>query len=416
MGGLVLAHALVRAGDEVTVFDRDVGAAATGGYRLHLNARACAALRRHLAPEVYQAVLASAAGSGGSHRLAITDHRLRVLGLDVLDRSAEQLLIGRVPLRTLLCRGLEDRLCFDRRFTRFEQRPDHTVAAHFADGSSTAVDLLVGADGASSRVAAALAGRPTSTRLGLGGVAGRTPLADRPVPDLLRRGPALALGPGGIGVFLAVHDPAAAPAVDPSACTAVPAELEPAALVWAVLADDRRYPGGIERLPGAQLPDAAAALLRGWHPAVRDLVAAGEPAASTYFAFRAADPAADLTPWPAGRVTALGDAVHAMPPTGGQGAATAIHDADRLAAHLAGVRAGRTALATAVADFHRDMAGYAPAAVAESLRPVRWIRALGGPTTTVLARAALPAAAAAAAAARAARRTGRGSPFPREAT
>ena len=122
------------------------------------------------------------------------------------------------------------------------------------------------------------------------------------------------------------------------------------------------------------------------------------------------------TPWPAGRVTALGDAVHAMPPTGGQGAATAIHDADRLAAHLAGVRAGRTALATAVADFHRDMAGYAPAAVAESLRPVRWIRALGGPTTTVLARAALPAVAAAAAAARAARRTGRGSPFPREAT
>ncbi|MET8683140.1 FAD-dependent monooxygenase [Streptomyces sp. NPDC004732] len=37
--------------------------------------------------------------------------------------------------------------------------------------------------------------------------------------------------------------------------------------------------------------------------------------------------AADLAPWPAGRITALGDAVHATPPTAGKGAGAAIRDA-----------------------------------------------------------------------------------------
>lgn len=66
-------------------------------------------------------------------------------------------------------------------------------------------------------------------------------------------------------------------------------------------------------------------------------------------------PRADLTPWPAGSVTALGDAVHATPPTGGRSAATAIRDADQLACRLAAVPTGKARLPTALADFHRDM-------------------------------------------------------------
>jgi hypothetical protein len=54
------------------------------------------------------------------------------------------------------------------------------------------------------------------------------------------------------------------------------------------------------------------------------------------------------------------------------------------------VRDGTLALPLALRRFEAEMATYAPAAVAESLAPVRWIRALQGPAATVAARAAFP--------------------------
>lgn len=396
LGGLVLAQALAGAGEDVAVYDRDAGAAATGGYRLHLDARACAALRRHLTPELFAAVRASAADPRSFRQFAFTDHRLRVLAVDERDPDVERLLIGRVPLRTLLCRGIEDRVHFGATFTGFAVQPDRSVAVHLADGATVTADLLVGADGVGSRVARALAGRPTSTRLGVSGIAGRTPVDDGNrglVPALLRRGPALAFGPGGVGLFLTLHDPGA-PDRDP----AEPPELEAPALVWGVLADDRRCP--VRSVAADELVRTVLDLLERWDPAVRELVRQSDPGSVASYSFRAADPAADLTPWPPGPVTALGDAVHAMPPTGGRGAATAIRDADVLARHL-----GRPGdLPAAVAGFHAEMATYAPAAVAESLGPVRWIRALQGPAATVAARAAFPLLGALAGGLRAARR------------
>lgn len=394
IGGLVAAHALVRDGEDVEVFDRDPEVSATGGYRLHLNARACAVLRRRLAPELFQALLASAAGPAAMRQLAVTDHRLRVLGLHREDPAAERMMIGRIPLRRLLASGLEAPLHFGRRYTDHVVRPDQTVEVRFADGGSITADLLIGADGVGSLVAAALAGRPTSARVGLSGIAARTPTGpDRHdlVPPLLHAGPALALGPGGIGLFLSHHDPDRTAAVDHAVCRAVPAEREPASVVWGLIAPDQRLPTGVRDLAPARLVELADSLLAGWTPDARALVENCDPASAAAYRFAATDPDQPLTPWPAGRVTALGDAVHAMPPTGGQSAATAIRDADALARRLAAVRRGRSTLATALADYHRDLLAYAPTAIAESLQPVRWITALRGPVPTVLARALLPA-------------------------
>ena len=386
MGGLVLAQALARAGDDVSVHDRDAAAGATGGYRLHLDARACAALRRHLAPELFRAIQASAADPLTFRQFAFTDHRLRVLAVDERDPSAERLLIGRVPLRTLLYRGIEDHVHFGTTCTGFDVQSDQRVAVHFADGSTAVADMFVGADGAGSEVARTLAGRPMSTRLGLSGIAGRTPVHDGNrdlVPALLRRGPALAFGPGGIGLFLTLHDPGRVdPAVDP--------EIEAPALVWGVLADDRRYPVDLRSVAADELVTTVLVMLERWDPGVRELVRQAEAGTVASYSFRATDPASDLTPWPAGPVTALGDAVHAMPPTGGRGAATAIRDADVLAGCLAQARDGTLALPLALRRFQSEMATYAPAAVTESLVPVRGIRALRGPVATVAARAAFP--------------------------
>ncbi|WP_448641815.1 FAD-dependent oxidoreductase [Geodermatophilus sp. URMC 63] len=410
IGGLTLAQALHRAGDDVSVHDRDPSASATGGYRLHLDERACAALRRHLAPAHHQALLASSAGPGSFRRLAVTDHRLRVLLLARQDPSGERLLIGRVPLRRLLAHGLDGVVRFGQEFTGHEVHADGSVTARFADGSSERGDLLVGADGVGSRVARALAGRPTSAPVGVTGIAGRTPVDARTrelVPDLLRAGPALAFAPDGVGAFLSLHDPATVPAVDPAACRDVPADVEAPGVVWGLHALDHRLPGDVRERDPAGLAELVTDLLRSWSPEVRALVAAADPGSPASFRFSAVDPDADLTPWPAGPVTCLGDAVHAMPPTGGSAAATAIRDADLLAGHLAAVRTGSTTLPLAVHDYQRQMAAYAPDAVRGSLAPLRWMRAAGHPAGSVLARGALPAAALAAHAARSLRERGR---------
>ncbi|PSK98837.1 2-polyprenyl-6-methoxyphenol hydroxylase-like FAD-dependent oxidoreductase [Murinocardiopsis flavida] len=399
MGGLTLAQALRRSGIDVAVHERDRAAEATGGYRLQLDGTACEALRRHLAPAHYQALLASSAGPQAFTRFAVADHRMRLMFADPTDRSAETLMIGRIPLRRLLAHGLDDALHWGSEFTGHEVHPDGTVTAHFADGGTDRADLLVGADGAGSRVAAALAGRPTSAPAGVSGIAGRTPLTAETrdlVPDLLAAGPALAFGPGGIGLFLTRHDPDARPMVDPATCTQVAAITEPPSLIWGLMAPDRTYPPGCRGLDGAGLIRATDALLRGWDGSVRALVRAAAPETTAFFGFHAADPAADLTPWPAGPATALGDAVHAMPPTGGRAAATAIRDADVLAGELARVRDGESTIPLAVHRFQGRMNGYAGDAVRTSMQPLRWVHRLATPMGTRAARIALPTITAAA--------------------
>ena len=395
MGGLVLAQALNRAGDDVTVFERDAEVGATGGYRLHLNEAATGVIDRHLDPALVSAIWASSAAPDSFRQFAVTDHRLRVLALDDRDAGA-RLLIGRVPLRRLLCRGLGDRVHFGATVTAYAE-DEAGVEVQLSDGSRAGYDLLVGADGVGSRVAEGLAGRPTAQRLGLGAIAGRTFLggADDPtVPPLLRRGPALAVGPGGLGMFLTVHDVRASGAPSATSDPLSGAEPEPPALIWAVLGVDRHFPADVRHLPAAALPELAQRLIARWQPAVRHLVARAAPETAAYFSFSAADPAREMTPWTARRVTALGDAVHAMPPTGGQAAATAIRDAGRLADQLASVRAGDLTLPDALTGFQAEMVGYATPALAEALQPGRWIRAASGRFATMAAYAVLPAAAA----------------------
>lgn len=397
IGGLALAQALRTAGIDVAVHDRDTDVADTGGYRLSIDQHACAALRRHLAPPLYQALLGSSAGPHANRRFGVLDHRMRVLAAEHRPEEEDTLLVGRVPLRRLLTHGLGDAVRFGAEYTHHEVHADASVTAHFADGSSDHGDLLVGADGVGSRVAAALAGRPTSAPLGVSGLAGRTRLTDATralVPDVLRPGPALAFGPDGVAVFLSVHDPEAGTAVDPATCVDVPADVEPGDLVWGLTAVDDRFPAGVRDLDDAGLRRAALDMLPGWDPALRELVAA-ETRTVGHFRFHAVDPDADLTPWPSGTVTAIGDAVHAMPPTGGRAAATAIRDADLLARGLLEARKGTTTLPLAVQAYERDMPRYARDAVRVSLGPVRWMRHLARPGLRHLARAALPVAAAA---------------------
>ena len=399
IGGLTLAQALHRGGIEVSVHDRDPHVRATGGYRLHLDDQACAVLHRHLSPQHYHALLASSVSRGTLRRYTWADHHLRPLVTRPSDQGTDTLMIGRVPLRTLLTHGLDDQVRFKAEYVSHEVLSDGRVTAHFADGSTDTADVLIGADGAGSRVAAALAGRDLANPVGFGGIAARTPLTTRTralLPDSISGGPLLALGARGTSVFMIAHDPSAGPAIDPASCTTVPAILEPPALVWGLTATETLLPpASVRGLTQPELVKFALSALRRWPPALLELVAATDPGSAAWFRFHAADPDADLTPWPAGPVTALGEAVHAMPPTGGLGAVTAIIDADHLARELFAARDGHSTIALATHRFHREMAGYAPDAIRSSVLPLRWLSRLDRPGLRGLAELGLSAASAA---------------------
>lgn len=398
IGGLALAQALHRADVDVVVHDRDPHVAATGGYRLALDSPACETLRRHLSPPHFQALLGSSAPPAASRRLSFGDHRLRTLSEQTFSVADEALFVGRVPLRRLLAEGLGDRVRFGASYRDHEVRADGRVVAHFEDGTTEVSDVLVGADGARSRVAANLAGRPTSTPCGYGCIAARIPLDDalrRRIPRILDGGPGLAVGPGGLGMFLTAHDPASGATVDPATCRDVAAITEAPALIWGLIGPETLLrPDGSSTAEGAAHVARALVALRGWAPELRELIADTDPTSANYFGYHSCDPDGDLTPWPAGPVTALGDAVHAMPPTGGGSAATAIRDAGHLAAQLVAARNGTTTIPLATLAFQQTMAGYAPGRVRDALGVLRSMQRFSGPVASGVARVGLPALAA----------------------
>ncbi|MBT1093455.1 NAD(P)/FAD-dependent oxidoreductase [Streptomyces sp. Tu102] len=389
IGGLALAQALLHNGIDVVVHDRDPRADATGGYRLHIDDTASGALRKHLPAAPYQALLASSPSRSAQRGISFADHKLRVLGNVQFPLEEEVLLVGRVALRVLLAHGLDDAIRWSSEYVRHETHADGTVTAYFADGTTDHGDVLVGADGSTSRVARALAGRSTSAPVGIGGIAGRTPLTPEireMLPQDLLTGSVLAVGPDGGGAFLTLFDNASGSAADPKLSTR--AFDEPSAVYWGV-----NFP--IERLPNAREIGAEAAvqiavgLLRTWAPLLRTVVAAADLSTVGTFRYHAADPEEHLTPWASGTVTALGDAVHAMPPTGGRAAATAIRDADLLATHLAEAAKGLTTIPLAVHEYERGLATYAAEAVRVSMVPIVWQKRMTNPLLGLAARAGL---------------------------
>ena len=89
------------------------------------------------------------------------DHHLnRLLIIELLHRdrrdAKSELPISRIALRFILSEGLDDVIHYGKKCVGFEDDSRSGVTARFEDGSTTAGDVLIGADGASSYVRAQL--------------------------------------------------------------------------------------------------------------------------------------------------------------------------------------------------------------------------------------------------------------------
>lgn len=388
IGGLALAAGLRRNGFAVTVFDRDVDVTATGGYHITLDGRAQAALRRLIAPESFERLLASASALRLREPDAWWDRRGRLLGHGSDLCADPGVDIDRITLRTVLADAVGADLRLGHTLEEITHTDDGAPVAVFTDGSTHRCDLLVGADGSQSVVAQHLAGEPTNTPTGIIGFSGRTCRHDLEPVERQRLGlrSGMAIGPGGAALYVGFLDPVAnavlhAPGLRESITTGP-------TYIWGAMFPESAATDALRGLRGVELQAALRArfVRHGWGERPLEVIARADPDSIAAFRFNAASArAADLAPWPAGCVTALGDAVHATPPTAGTGAGAAIRDAESLVTCLSEFAAGATTLNVAVGRFEADMRVRGSEVLTQSMRTVRWILAtdtrLGAPLT-----------------------------------
>ncbi|WP_431874935.1 FAD-dependent oxidoreductase [Micromonospora marina] len=375
IGGLCLAQGLRRAGVAVTVHERT--RARTDwlqGYRIHINPDGSRALRACLPPANWQAFLDTVSVDGGG--FAFTTEQLT----DLVRLTADEITptgdpdgrhygVSRISLREVLLTGLDDVIHLGREFTRYERTADGRVVAHFADGGSAEADVLVGADGANSRVRRQLLPHARRIDTGIVAIAGKRRLDGATLPRALTHDTNLVIPRDRGSLFTAVWHPdrrAVVPAGD------APREflLDDAApfVLWGYSDAATAFPAGVESLSGADLQRLVLARTGGWAPALRDLIDGSDPGTVNALRVRSATP---VDAWPTTSVTLLGDAIHNMTPMAGIGANTALRDAELLCRRLAEVDAGGAALLPALRDYERRMLDYGFAAVRQSLRNAR---------------------------------------------
>ncbi|PCE15597.1 hypothetical protein AUC47_11960 [Microbacterium sp. SZ1] len=387
LGGLVLAHAL-RDHAEVVVLDRDASAGDTGGYRIALTPEAVAVVEQHIPARLVDRIRSVSDGPRTFSQFIIADSRLRPIVVAPEPPGQDRMLCQRRALRQILAEGLGDGIRFSSTVASAEAHASG-ASVTLTDGTRIDGDLVVAADGARSATLRTLA-PDTSADTGLVGIAGSTPLT-RGVrfPRYLDRGPALAVDRLGTGMFLSLTS---------RGLSSIPADLAdavgPPSLVWGLIARRQALPDVREAGP-EELALTASALVRRWHPWMQDAILGSAADRTAAFSFRAADPSAPRFPWAPCRITAIGDAVHAMPPTGGRAGATAIRSAGALADALI----AEPDTDAAVARYQSRVDEWARPAIVESLGPVRVIAALRHPLAQLLAGPALGVAGALGAAA-----------------
>ncbi|ASQ95743.1 FAD-dependent monooxygenase [Streptomyces sp. 11-1-2] len=326
LGGLVLARVLHVNGIDAVVYERESSRGARGqGGMLDIHSGQRALREAGLIDQFY----AIARGEGQDMRLLEPDGTLLLQEDTPDDAPLERPEVDRADLRDLLLDSLpEDVVRWGHAFISADNG-----LLHFTDGSSATYDLLVGADGAQSRVRALLTdARPA--HIGQNIVEVGIPDIDRTHPDLaamvgrgncwvLGNGLSLAAqrnGDGRVRIGLSFYNTAA----DWFATSGIPFD-DPAAA-------------------RARLID----LLPGWDSRFTALIAACD---DTIVPRSITTLPVGLT-WPSTPdITLLGDAAHLMPPVG-EGANMALLDGALLGLALA---AHPDDLPAAVKEYEREM-------------------------------------------------------------
>ncbi|MEV5708888.1 NAD(P)/FAD-dependent oxidoreductase [Actinoallomurus sp. NPDC052274] len=355
IGGLTLAHALVRVGIDVRVYEADDAAGDRfQGYRIGLGRATIDALRATLPGRLAELVEATSGSLTGPGLLF--DERLNVLSRDLEGPPEDARAVDRQVLRRILLGALGDRIAYGKRLTSHAETEDGTVIARFADGTEAAGQVLVGADGGNSRVRRQLVPQVRLVDSDLCGAMGRTPVADRflrlvPGRGTMIKGPGITLMLGRMQFDREPSEAAAALAPE----LAMP--YRESYVRWVLMVPPEHPAATGPRREDAR--EVVLDLIDGWHPDLLDLVRSSDM--SGIGRSRVFD--RPMPSWPVSRVTLLGDAAHLTLASGGNGANTAMWDAVLLAERLAEVERGERDLASALGEYQAGLLQRGNAAV-----------------------------------------------------
>lgn len=379
-GGLCLAHGLKRAGIGVRVYERDrTRRDGVHGYRVGISPAGSQALKSCLPPELFDLFVATCARAP-RHFNMLTENMSELISMPVPgsdDPVDSEKSVSRMTLRQVLLTGLEDCVVFDKTFSSYRNNEDGTVTVVFDDGSTDTGDVLVGADGANSRVRRQRLPEARMEDTGIASIGGKvalTPETRALLPDKVFHGISMIMAPKGYGAILHVMEfkwdndgvKHGVGGNDAGLIAEWPGLLFDNTrdyIMWGVWGARKNLPEDPASLPGPDLARIAAKMTRDWHPDLRRLIALSDPTTIFRVNIRTSVP---VSPWQSSNVTLLGDAIHTMTPGRGVGANTAMRDASLLCRRLTEVRDGVRPLVEALHAYEAEMLEYSARAVLES--------------------------------------------------
>ncbi|XP_015890147.2 zeaxanthin epoxidase, chloroplastic [Ziziphus jujuba] len=311
IGGLVLALAAKKKGFEVMVFEKDLSAIrGEGQYRgpIQIQSNALAALEA-IDLDVAEEVMKVGCITGDRiNGLVDGVSGTWYIKFDTFTPAAERGLpvtrvISRMALQQILARAVgEDIIMNDSNVVSFEDRGDKVIVK-LENGQSYEGDILVGADGIWSKVRKNLFGPKEAT---YSGYTCYTGIADFVPADI---------DTVGYRVFLGHKQ------------YFVSSDVGAGKMQW--YAFHKEPPGGVDSPRGKK--ERLLKIFEGWCDNVIDLILSTDEEAILRRDIY--DRVPTLT-WGKGRVTLLGDSIHAMQPNMGQGGCMAIEDSYQLAMEL----------------------------------------------------------------------------------
>jgi 2-polyprenyl-6-methoxyphenol hydroxylase-like FAD-dependent oxidoreductase len=379
-GGLCLAHGLKRAGIGVRVYERDrTRRDGLQGYRVGISPAGSYALKQCLPPELFDLFVATCARAP-RHFNMLTEQMSELLSMpmpDGDDAVDSEKSVSRMTLRQVLLTGLEDVVEFDKKFARYENNDDGTVTVFFEDGTQATGDVLIGADGAGSRLRKQRLPHARMEETGIVSIGGKVPMTEESkalLSDKVFHGISLVMAPKGYGAIIHVMefkwDRAGVKNVvggnDAEVISQWPGFLYDNTsdyIMWGLWGARQNLPADPTSIAGDELVHLASEMTRGWHPNFRKLIELTDPTTVFPLNIRTSVP---LPPWESSNVTLLGDAIHTMTPGRGVGANTALRDAALLCKRLAEVRDGAKPLVEALHEYEAEMLQYSAEAVLES--------------------------------------------------
>lgn len=381
-GGLLLAQGLKKHGISVAVYERDQARTDyLQGFRLQIRTRGLDALQACLPAPLYEAFDTTYAVAPADY--VVLSDQLEELPRTVadpeLENSERDKSVSRITLRQVLLSGLDDVLHYQKQYDRYEERDDGKVVAYFTDGSRVVGDILVGADGANSRVRRQLLPHARWVDTGARRLAGKIELTEavrRQVPELFYRKTLSVKSDNGFNLFFTSHEfrpgHEAVGAIGKEDAAALAAhdgllfDNTRSYIMWALSGLREQLPPDDQlfRYDGDRLREFINEVVAHWHPAYRQLFDLTDTSTLGVLPIRTSLP---VEPWPTRAVTLLGDAIHSMTYFRALGANTAMADAAFFLEQLLAHRDKGKPLRAAQHDYEARMLEHGFEAVTKSI-------------------------------------------------